>query len=149
MALKWGIATAGLISHDFVVALEGLPKGSHEVIAVAASNLQKAQKFAKDHGIPKAYEGYEKLGKDKTVEVVYVGIINPEHYEMVLMYLEAGKHVLCEKPFAMNEKQAKKMIELARKKKLFLMEAVWSRCFPVYKELRKCIDRGDIGEVSL
>lgn len=149
MSLKWGIAAAGLISNDFVVALQGLPKGTHEVIAVAARALDRAQKFAKDHNIPNAYEGYDILGKDENVEVVYVASLNPQHYEIVKMMLENGKHVLCEKPFTMNEKQTKKLVELARQKKLFLMEAVWSRFFPVYEELRKCIDSGKIGEVGL
>lgn len=147
MSLKWGIAAAGIISNDFVVSLQGLPKGSHEVIAVAARALERAQKFAKEHNIPNAYEGYEKLGKDQNIDVVYVGSLNPQHYEIVKMMLEHGKHVLCEKPFVMNEKQAKKLIEIAKEKKLFLMEAVWSRFFPVYQELRKSIDSGQIGEV--
>lgn len=61
--------------------------------------------------------------------------------------LEHGKHVLCEKPFTMNAKQTRKLVELAREKKVFLMEAVWSRCFPAYKELREQIDSGAIGKV--
>lgn len=145
MTMKWGIAAAGMISNDFVTALKVLP--SHEVVAVAARGLERAQAFAKEHDIPNAYQGYDKLGQDPNVEVVYVSVLNPQHYEVVKMMLEYGKHVLCEKPLAMNERQAKKMIELAKQKKVFLMEAVWSRCFPVYKELKKVIDNGDVGEV--
>lgn len=148
MPLKWGIAAAGKISNDFVVALKGLPKESHEVIAVAASNFDRAQKFADIHNIPTAYGGYENLGNNQNIDVVYVGTLNPQHYEVVKMMLEYGKHVLCEKPFVMNEKQAKKLIEIAREKRLFLMEAVWSRFFPVYEELKKNLDSGKIGEVS-
>lgn len=61
--------------------------------------------------------------------------------------LEHGKHVLCEKPFTLNEKQTRKLVQIARERKLFLMEAVWSRCFPAYKEMKRLIDTGVIGDV--
>lgn len=67
MALRWGIATAGMISHDFVTALATLPSGEHEIVAVAARDGERAQKFAELHEIPSSYEGYEKLGADPNV----------------------------------------------------------------------------------
>lgn len=70
------------------------------------------------------------------------------NFSFFKLLLEGGKHVLCEKPFTMNEKQTRKLISLSKEKKLFLMEAVWSRFFPVYKELKKVIDAGEIGEVG-
>lgn len=82
-----------------------------------------------------------------TVDVVYIGNLNPQHLEVSKLMLENGKHVLCEKPLTMNEKQARELIETAKSKKLFLMEAVWSRCFPAYDEIRRIIDSGEIGEV--
>ncbi|XP_018320315.1 trans-1,2-dihydrobenzene-1,2-diol dehydrogenase [Agrilus planipennis] len=147
MALRWGIASAGKISNDFVAATKSLPSSEHQVVAVAARSLKSAQEFAKKLDIPKAYEGYRSLGEDKDVDVVYIGTLNPQHYEVAKLMLEHGKHVLCEKPFTINEKQTRELLELSKKTKLFLMEAVWSRCNPVYDELKKQIDSGIIGEV--
>lgn len=147
MALKWGIASAGKISHDFVAAVHTLPSSDHEVVAIAARSLDIALKFSQIHNIPKHYEGYENLATDPDVDVVYVGAIHPKHYSITKMMLENGKHVLCEKPFTMNENQTKELLQLAQSKKLFLMEAVWSRCFPIYHELIRQIESGVIGDV--
>nr|CAH7723960.1 unnamed protein product [Callosobruchus chinensis] len=147
MVLHWGVAGAGRISHDFVTAVQSAYPKDHKILAVAARSEDSANGFAKDHHIPKAYGGYEKLAKDPDVEIVYVGNLNTQHFSTCKMMLEHGKHVLCEKPFTMNEKQTRKLIELARSKKLFIMEAVWSRCFPVYHEAKRIMDSGEIGDV--
>ncbi|XP_074029705.1 trans-1,2-dihydrobenzene-1,2-diol dehydrogenase [Leptinotarsa decemlineata] len=147
LILKWGVAGAGRISHDFVNATQTYPSSSHEFVAVAARSQSSADKFAKDHGIPKSYEGYEALAQDKDVDIVYVGNLNPQHFETTKLMLNHGKHVLCEKPLTLNEKQTRKLYEIAQEKKLFLMEAVWSRCFPAYLEARRLMDSGEIGEV--
>jgi len=146
--LRWGILSAGKISHDFVVAITvGLSKDEHQVVAVAARNLESANTFAKTHHIPKAYGSYDELVNDSEVDVVYIGSINPQHLPLVKLSLNHGKHVLCEKPLGMNVKETKEMLELAKSKKLFLMEAIWSRFFPVYQELRKQIDSGSLGDI--
>uniref|UniRef100_A0A1B0GPG9 Trans-1,2-dihydrobenzene-1,2-diol dehydrogenase n=1 Tax=Phlebotomus papatasi TaxID=29031 RepID=A0A1B0GPG9_PHLPP len=148
MALKWGIVTTGFIAHDFVNALSSLPANEHEVVAVAARNKNKAEEFAATHGIPRAYEGYESIAKDPEVEVVYVAALNPNHYEISKQMLEHGKHVLCEKPLCMNEKEARKLITFAESKKLFLMEAIWSRFFPSYRYLKRQIESGALGDIK-
>ncbi|XP_056642359.1 trans-1,2-dihydrobenzene-1,2-diol dehydrogenase-like [Diorhabda sublineata] len=146
--LRWGIAAAGKISNDFVTAIvQCLPENEHKVVAIASRSQKTADEFAKKHGIPKAYEGYDKLAKDEKVDIVYIGVLNPQHYEIAKLMLEHGKHVLCEKPLTLNEKQTKKLIGISKEKNLFLMEAVWSRCFPAYKEMKKIIESGEIGEV--
>lgn len=81
-------------------------------------------------------------------EVVYIGTLNPSHFELGKLMLNAGKHVLCEKPMTMNTKQTRELIELAKSKKLFLMEGIWSRCFPAYDTLRKELANKSIGEVK-
>lgn len=81
-------------------------------------------------------------------EVVYLGMLNPQHFDVAKLMLNNGKHVLCEKPLTMNLKQTKQLIDLAKEKKLFLMEGIWSRCFPVYEAVKKEIDSGSIGEVQ-
>lgn len=148
MALKWGIASAGKISHDFATAVGTLPAADHRILAVAARDQQKAQEFASLHDIERAYEGYEQLANDPDVEVVYVGTLNPQHYEVVLLMLEHNKHVLCEKPLCMNQRQAAHVLRVAAERKLFLMEAIWSRFFPAYRHLSEQLKSGALGEIE-
>lgn len=147
MALKWGIASAGLISYDFVKALGTLSKDNHQVVAVAARDLSRAKELAERYGIPKAYGSYLELAQDPNVEIAYVGTLNPWHLEVSLLMLEHGKHVLCEKPLAMNEAQAQRMIAYAKEKQLFFMEGIWCRFFPSYQYVRKQIQNGVLGDI--
>lgn len=148
MALRWGILSVGRISWDFVNAMGTLPATDHQVVAVAARDLNRAQEFAAKFDIPKAYDAYVKLAEDPDVEVVYIGSVSPLHFEMAKLMLEHGKHVLVEKPMCMNERQAKKLVEIAEREKLFLMEAIWSRFFPSYQYLRELIENGRLGDVK-
>lgn len=148
MALKWGIASAGLISHDFVNALDTLSSDDHTVVAVAARDVSRAADFAKKFGIPKAYGSYLELAQDTDIEVVYVGAINTQHFDVARLMLENGKHVLVEKPLCMNRKQAKELISIAERKQLFLMEAIWSRFFPSYRYLEQQIKNEKLGEIQ-
>ncbi|XP_034670309.1 trans-1,2-dihydrobenzene-1,2-diol dehydrogenase [Drosophila subobscura] len=146
--IRWGIASAGKISEDFVIALSTLPASDHKVQAVAARTLDRAQDFAKKHEIPSAYGSYEELAKSKDVDVVYIGVLNPQHYEVSLLMLNSGKHVLCEKPLAMNKKQVEGILAAAKANKRFFMEAVWSRFFPAYQRVRELTSSGQLGEVK-
>ncbi|GIY49183.1 trans-1,2-dihydrobenzene-1,2-diol dehydrogenase [Caerostris darwini] len=148
MATKWGVVSAGKISHDFVTAVQSIQeKGLHEFVAVAARNVASANEFAQSHGIQKAYGSYEALAQDPDIEVVYVGTIASHHFAVGKLMLESGKHVLMEKPMTLNLKQTKELIEIARKHKRFLMEAIWSRFFPAYKCLMELIEKGTIGDI--
>jgi len=147
MSLRWGILSAGLISHDFCIGLSTLPKDEHEIIAVGARNEESAKAFAKTHGIPTSYGSYDELIRDPNVEVVYIGTIHPHHLTLAKQALDNGKHVLCEKPLCMNLKGTQELIDHAKKRKLFLMEAVWSRFFPAYIRLTEEIEKGSIGDV--
>ncbi|KAG8253982.1 trans-1,2-dihydrobenzene-1,2-diol dehydrogenase-like [Homalodisca vitripennis] len=147
MATRWGIISAGKISSDFVAAIKILPEKEHTVLGVAARSKLSAEEFAKKYNIPLSYGSYEELLCNPEIEVVYIGVLHPIHYEVAKLSLEHGKSVLCEKPLCMNAKETQQLIELAKKKKLFLMEAVWSRCFPVYEELRKALLSKTIGDV--
>lgn len=146
MATKWGIASAGKISSDFVTALRLLPSEEHVIVAVAARDKDRAKAFAEKHNIPVFYGSYEELAADKDVEVIYIGMLNPQHISVGQLCLEHGKHILCEKPLGMNLKEVSTLIKSAQEKKLFLMEAVWTRCFPLYDELRQILKEGVIGE---
>ncbi|KAJ8247939.1 hypothetical protein GJAV_G00252320 [Gymnothorax javanicus] len=149
MATRWGICGAGKISHDFAVAMKTLPAGDHKIVAVAARTLHNAEEFAKRHGIPKAYGSYEELAKDPEIDIVYVGILHTQHLPAGQLFLRAQKNVLCEKPFAMNSREVKQLIASARDNNVFLMEAIWSRFFPVYKELCRSLAEGAVGEVKI
>lgn len=146
--LHWGICCAGKISHDFVVALQTLPPEEHNVTAIAASTLERASKFAKLHSISRTYGTYEKLAEDPEVDVVYVGSGTAKHYELTKMFLDYGKPVLCEKPLCMHVEQVKTLVNLAKRNNVFLMEAIWSRCLPAYREIEKIVKKGLIGEVK-
>lgn len=146
MALNWGIASAGLISHDFVNALGTL--AYHKVVAVAARDLSRAKEFAMLHEIEKYYDSYKDLGTDPNVEVVYIGLLNPQHYSVAMQMLEHGKHVLCEKPLCMNEKEVRELVAFAKQKNLFLMEAIKSRFYPSYQYLQQQIVNGRLGLIQ-
>ncbi|XP_055545470.1 trans-1,2-dihydrobenzene-1,2-diol dehydrogenase-like [Wyeomyia smithii] len=146
-ALRWGVVTAGTVSHDFVCAVSTLPDSEHKVVAVAAQGLENAKKFAELHGIPAFYGSYEALAKDSRVDIVYIGTVSNVHYDVAKMMLEAGKHVLCDKPLCINEGQTKALLHFARERKLFCMEAIWSRFFPSYNHVRERIRKGDLGQV--
>lgn len=147
MPLTWGIIGAGKISTEFVKAISTLPNDQHQVLAVAAQNFERAQQFADDLQIRKAYGTYAELANDKRIDIAYIGNLNTQHLEVSKLMLASGKHVLCEKPLTLNEADSRELIALAAQKRLFLMEAVWSRCFPAYEKLRSLIDDGAIGEV--
>lgn len=148
MALKWGILSAGKISHDFANAMGTLDKNDHQIVAVAARDLKRAQVFANRFDIPKAYSSYLELAQNPDIEVVYVGALHTQHLNTSLLMLEHGKHILCENPLCMTEKQTKQLIAYAKQKKLFLMEAIWSRCFPSYQYIREQIESGKLGEIQ-
>ena len=114
--------------------------------AVAARELDRARAFAMEYGIPKAYGSYDEMLSDPEVDLVYIALPHSHHCRWTLVALQAGKHVLCEKAFAVNQCQAKKMIEMARSKGLLLAEAIWTRYMPSRGIIDGILSRGEIGE---
>uniref|UniRef100_A0A1A8NK58 Trans-1,2-dihydrobenzene-1,2-diol dehydrogenase n=1 Tax=Nothobranchius rachovii TaxID=451742 RepID=A0A1A8NK58_9TELE len=149
MATRWGICSAGKISNDFTVALKTLPAEEHQVVAVAARKVEDAQEFAGKHNIPRSYGSYEELARDPDIDVVYVGVIHPHHLKTCLLFTNAKKNVLCEKPLAMNTREVKEILDSAKRNNVFLMEAVWTRFFPVSVEIRRLLAQGQLGEVKM
>ncbi|KAM9860934.1 trans-1,2-dihydrobenzene-1,2-diol dehydrogenase [Aulostomus maculatus] len=149
MATRWGICSAGKISNDFAVALKTLPPEDHQVVAVAARKFPDAQEFARTHNIPRAYGSYEELASDPNIDVVYIGVIHPYHLSTCLLFMNAKKNVLCEKPLAMNTREVKEILASAKMNDVFLMEAVWTRFFPVSVEIRRLLVQGEVGEVKM
>jgi predicted dehydrogenase len=144
MTVRWGIAGPGGIAERFADGMELVADG--EIVAVASRSRDRADAFADRHDIPKRYGAYDDLAADPDVDVVYVATPHSRHEQDTLTYLAAAKHVLCEKPFALNAAQARRMAEAARAGSLFLMEAMWSRFLPAYRRLRELLDDGRIGE---
>lgn len=145
--VKWGIMGPGGISGNFASELKHAPGA--ELVAVAGRSKEKADAFAEKYGVPRAYGSCEELAGDPEVEIVYVGTLHPVHRENVLTLLRGGKAILCEKPFTMTEAEAREIAEEARKRNLFVMEAMWTRYLPVIRQVRSWLREGAIGEVKL
>ncbi|XP_064635537.1 trans-1,2-dihydrobenzene-1,2-diol dehydrogenase-like [Lineus longissimus] len=143
---RWGLCAAGAISNDFTIALKCLPASEHQVACVAARNLSRAQEFAKKFDIPKVYGSYQELAADENLDIIYIGVIHPAHYEICKLMINAGKNILCEKPMTMCKRQTQELVDLAKEKNVFLMEALWSRFLPAYEFIRKELKAGTIGE---
>uniref|UniRef100_A0ABM5EI15 Trans-1,2-dihydrobenzene-1,2-diol dehydrogenase n=1 Tax=Pogona vitticeps TaxID=103695 RepID=A0ABM5EI15_9SAUR len=149
VATRWGICSAGKIAHDFLAALKTLPPEDHQVVAIASRDLSRAEEYAKTHGIPKAYGSYAELAEDPDVEIVHIGVLNPYHLPSSLLFIQAGKNVLCEKPMGMNAAEVKTMVKAAQEKNVFFMEGFWSRFFPAAERIRSLLSQGSIGDVMV
>ncbi len=145
--IKWGILSTGWIAHKFAAALQ--VADNSELYAVGSRTLTSAKKFADEFHVPKAYGSYEELINDHAVDVVYIGTPHNLHLENTLLALDNNKHVLCEKPMGVNRKEEERMIEKAKEKNLFLMEALWSRFLPNIIKTKELIDSGEIGDIKL
>ncbi len=144
--MNWGIIGLGKISNKFTEALKIVDDAA--IYAVASRNQIKADDFAKRHHAKKAYDSYEKLFRDEKVEVVYIGTPHVFHAENAIAAMEHGKSVLCEKPIAMNRKQAQQMFDCAKANNVFLMEALWTRFIPSFIKAKELVENGTIGEVK-
>jgi len=142
--IKWGIIGAGVMAHHFAEDLDHCDNGVFH--AVASRTPEKAVDLAAQHG-GKAYAGIDKLLADPDIDIIYVATPNTTHAKLCLDILKAGKGVLCEKPFAMNAKEAAKVINYAKKHNLFCMEAMWSRFLPLMHQLRSQIETGNLGPI--
>jgi len=144
---NWGILGTGYIAHKMAEALPFVSNA--KLYAVGSRNIDTAKKFASQYDVVKSYGSYEELVKDPDIDIVYVATPHNLHYENTIMALNHSKHVLCEKPFAVNGHEVREMIARAREKNLFLMEALWSRFLPNVIKTKEIIDSGQIGKVKL
>ena len=144
--MKIGVLGAGKISHTTVPAMMALEE--IECYAVASRSLEKAQAFAQQYGFQKAYGSYEEMLADPNVELVYVATPHSHHFAHMMMCMEHGKGVLCEKAFTMNGAQARKIMEYAKDHGIFAAEAIWPRYMPSRKMINDVIDSGVIGKVN-
>ena len=142
--MNWGIISASRIANRFIEALQ---REKESVYAIASRNIERANEFKQKYSISKAYGSYDELLNDEEVDIVYISSINSCHYDLVVKAIEAGKHIICEKPLSVKAADAADMVARAGVKKVFFMEALWSRFLPIYKEIHKVIEDGEIGEV--
>jgi dihydrodiol dehydrogenase / D-xylose 1-dehydrogenase (NADP) len=145
--LRWGILGAGNISRQWALALSAC-KGA-ALSAVVARSEDRAKAFASQHGVETAYGSYAEMLASPDVDIVYIGTISRLHKEHSLMAIEAGKHVLCEKPLAENVADAQEMYAAAEKKGVMLQDGLWTRFFPAVEHARTAIEAGAIGEVVM
>ncbi|NDI33632.1 Gfo/Idh/MocA family oxidoreductase [Chengkuizengella sediminis] len=144
--MKWGVLGCANIAINSVIP--GIKKSiNNEVTAIASRGKEKALKVASELNIPRAYGSYEELLADPDIEAVYIPLPNHLHKEWTIKAAQVGKHVLCEKPLALNENEASEMIEACEKAKVSLAEAFMYRYHPRYKQLKEIIKSGEIGEI--
>jgi predicted dehydrogenase len=143
--IRWGIAGTGGIASSFVADFAKLDDG--EIVAVGSRSAESATVFAAERGIERSYGSYDALAADPHIDAVYVAGIHPVHAPHAELFLDAGKHVLVEKPIALNVAQVDEMIAAAERNDRFLMEAMWMRFNPAHVEMMQRIEAGAIGEV--
>lgn len=142
--VRWGILATGHIARLFT---SDLVLTGHKVVAVGSRSQQAANCFAAEFGIAKAHASYEALVADSEVDIVYVATPHPLHCSNAIAALEAGKHVLVEKPFTMNAVEAQRVMDLAERKGLVALEAMWTRYLPHMVRLREIVAAGILGDV--
>jgi predicted dehydrogenase len=145
--IKWGILGAGKIANKFAADLKLVADA--ELFAVASRDKTKGEAFQKEHGAKNFFTSYDDLVSSPDVDVIYIATPHGLHYEHTLLCLQHKKAVLCEKALALNFDQVKAMIDMARKQKVFLMEAFWSRFLPQFDKILEVINSGVIGEIKL
>ncbi|WP_411115450.1 Gfo/Idh/MocA family protein [Streptomyces sp. 029-5] len=145
-ALNWGVMAPGWIAGSFVEALRTYTE--QKVVAVGSRDAGRARAFADRFAIPAAYGSYAELLNDQNVDIVYIASPHSGHFEQALQAIEAGRHVLVEKAFTRNAHEAERLIEAARERGVFLMEAMWTRFLPHIDVVRQVLDSGLLGEVQ-
>lgn len=144
---RWGILGTGRMAQSFASAL--LTTEHSQLVAIGSRSKSSAESFAREFNVPRPCSSYEALAKEDQIDVIYIATPHSVHEKNVLMCLEAGKAVLCEKPLTLNAAQAEKIINCARAKNLFIMEAMWTRFIPAVIKLNELIAEGAIGNVQL
>lgn len=145
--INWGVIGTGRIA-DSVSQAINYTDGA-KLLAVASRNMSTAMEFADKHDIPRAYQGYEELCKDKDIDIVYIATPTSCHYENAMMCLEHGKNVLCEKSVTADSRQLSQIIGLAKEKDLFFMEAMWMKCLPSFRQALSWAKLGKIGNIRM
>lgn len=143
--IKWGIVGPGIIANKFAKAIKNV--SGAELTAVASRSEDRGREFAEKYDIPNVFVGYEEMANSAIVDAVYIATPHPFHKSCAEIFLNAKKHVLCEKPVCINAKQAVELMECAKRNNVFLMEAMWTRFLPAIHEALEISQSGEIGEI--
>ncbi|WP_431033079.1 Gfo/Idh/MocA family protein [Streptomyces sp. P6-2-1] len=144
--VRWGVLATGGIAATFAADLLTVPGA--ELVAVGSRSQESARAFAARFTVPRAHGSWAALAADEEVDVVYVATPHTAHLEAARLCLEAGRGVLCEKPLTLNARQAAGLVDLARARDVFLMEAMWTYVNPLVRRLKSLVDEGAIGELT-
>lgn len=145
--IRWGILGTGNIAHQFARGLADTPDAA--LVAVGSRSAETAAAFGDEFDIPRRHASYADLAADDGVDAVYVATPHPFHKDNSILLLESGKAVLCEKPFTINAAEARAVVDVARERGIFLMEAMWTRYVPAVVRARELLAEGAIGEVRM
>lgn len=145
--IRWGILGCGAIASKFADALRHIEDA--QLVAAGSRTQENADRFSHSHGIPRRYGSYQALAEDKDIDIIYIATPHHLHMENTMLCLNAGKHVLCEKPLAVNASQGQAMIDCAKANKRFLMEAMWTRFLPLMDKVRELLADNALGEVRM
>jgi len=144
--IKWGIIGPGNIARRFALDLKLVDDAL--ISAVASRSLDKARGFANEFGIENTYGSYEALFTSDTSDIVYIATPHNFHKDLAIKAMQAGKHVLCEKPLGINKAEVEELVQQARLNNAFLMEGLWSRFNPSIRKVKQLVDEGAIGDIS-
>ena len=146
-ALKWGILGTGNIAKTLAIAINASETG--HLLAVGSRSKASADKFGEEHSIERCYDTYDKVLSDPDVQAVYISLPNHLHKEWAIKCAQAGKHILCEKPFTVNFAEAQEAIDAIGATGVFMMEAFQYRCHPIMRKTCELIQSGAIGTVKI
>ena len=144
--IKWGIIGLGNIAHQFAKDLALIHDA--ELYAVASRNIDKANKFSRSYKAKVAYGNYQELITSNNVDIVYIATPHDSHKNLAIEALNNNKHVLCEKPLAINHQQVSQMVKTSKRNNTFLMEAFWTRFNPSIREILLKVKQGELGDVN-
>ena len=143
---RWGIMGAAGIAHAFVTGVQKHTK--QQIVAVASRTLGKAEDFAKQYGL-ESHDNYEDLLAREDIDIVYIPTLPTQHKEHAIQAINAGKHVLIEKPLTLDPEEVKEIFKAAKSKGVLAMEAMWTRYLPQYDVIRQLLENGELGEIDM
>ena len=143
--IRFGIVGTGTIAHRFAEAIQNVPDA--ELVAVASRAKETAEKFGNEFNIPVRFASYEKMAESDVIDAAYIAVPHSGHIRCSCLMMNHGKHVLCEKPMAVNSREAEKMFRCAEENGVLLMEAMWARLVPGTIEMLELIKNGVLGDV--
>ena len=146
LKLNWGILGTGWIAHEMG---EALNRVHGEIYAVCDTTLEKAQKYAQEFNVTKAYGSADEMIKDENIDIVYIATPHNLHYQFLIQSLKAGKHVFCEKAITVNSNQLEEAVAIAKEKNLVICDGVTLFHMPLFKKLKEIVDSGAIGKVKM